>query len=98
MFCNWARMLRRARGAQLLLRIKIRRSLFLSEQAPYRSVFLPAPVNCGARPCKVRTSSATIFIQGRSFAPQGTSFARSDSGQKLRPHTPPASRLMFRIS
>ena len=24
---------------------------------------------CGARPCKVRTSSAIIFIQGRSFAP-----------------------------
>ncbi len=41
-----------------------------------RSMFLPAPVNCGAKP-----------------VPQGTSFARSDSGQELRPHTPPASRL-----
>ena len=47
MLCNWTRMLRRARGAQLLLRIKIRRSLFRSEQALCQSVFLPAPVTVG---------------------------------------------------
>ena len=43
-------MLRKARGAQLLLRIKIRRSLFRLEQVPYQSMFLPAPDIVELRP------------------------------------------------
>ena len=39
-----------------------------------RLIFLPVPDPLGARPCKVRTSSAIIFIQGRSCAPSNTPF------------------------
>ena len=61
-------MLRKARGAQLLLRIKIRRSLFRSEQALYQSIFLPAPDNMGQNLSrKVRASLDQI--RDRSCAP-----------------------------
>ena len=35
---------------------------------------------------------------GAKPVPQGTSFARSDSEQELRPHAPPALRLISRLS
>ena len=61
-------MLRKARGVQLLLRIKIRRSLFRSEQALYQSIFLPAPDTVGQNLSR-KVRALLDQIRDRSCAP-----------------------------
>ena len=71
-------------------------------KAPYQSIFLPAPDTVGlAAPhpaCLTAHFPSCAGYCGAKPVPQGTSFARSDSEQELRPHAPPALRLISRLS
>ena len=85
MLCNWIRMLRRARGAQLLLRIKSgeacsARSRLLTSPCsfPRRLIVGPDPVRCGLRPQLFLSRAGALprkvrasldQIRDRSFAP-----------------------------